>query len=194
MAEINDAELAELRKLQAFHKSLYDDNSVGMEFRKLIRKKYPQASIPELDALEAAEKSGSSIEKKFEELSKGATEKIDKFFSDRQKEQDDSAVAAYQARFDKMVKERGYTEEGQKKLIELMKTKGIREPEDAAIIFETMQPKVKTAPKQFSSRMAFVSPDGKEDESFKQLMGDTDQWFGDEFANALEELKSQREE
>ena len=93
-----------------------------------------------------------------------------------------------------MVKERGYTEEGQKKLIELMKTKGIREPEDAAIIFETMQPKVKTAPKQFSSRMAFVSPDGKEDESFKQLMGDTDQWFGDEFANALEELKSQREE
>ncbi len=194
MAEINDAELAELRKLQAFHKSLYDDNSVGMEFRKLIRKKYPQASIPELDALEAAEKSGSSIEKKFEELSKGATEKIDKFLSDRQKEQDDSAVAAYQARFDKMVKERGYTEEGQKKLIELMKTKGIREPEDAAIIFETMQPKVKTAPKQFSSRMAFVSPDGKEDESFKQLMGDTDQWFGDEFANALEELKSQREE
>ena len=194
MAEINDAELAELRKLQAFHKSLYDDNSVGMEFRKLIRKKYPQASIPELDALEAAEKSGSSIEKKFEELSKGATEKIDKFLSDRQKEQDDSAVAAYQARFDKMVKERGYTEEGQKKLIELMKTKGIREPEDAAIIFETMQPKVKTAPKQFSSRMAFVSPDGKEDESFKQLMGDTDQWFGDEFANALEELKGQREE
>ena len=194
MAEINDAELAELRKLQAFHKSLYDDNSVGMEFRKLIRKKYPQASIPELDALEAAEKSGSSIEKKFEELSKGATEKIDKFLSDRQKEQDDAAVAAYQARFDKMVKDRGYTEEGQKKLIELMKTKGIREPEDAAIIFETMQPKVKTAPKQFSSRMAFVSPDGKEDESFKQLMGDTDQWFGDEFANALEELKSQREE
>ena len=194
MAEINDAELAELRKLQAFHKSLYDDNSVGMEFRKLIRKKYPQASIPELDALEAAEKSGSSIEKKFEELSKGTTEKIDKFLSDRQKEQDDAAVAAYQARFDKMVKERGYTEEGQKKLIELMKTKGIREPEDAAIIFETMQPKVKTAPKQFSSRMAFVSPDGKEDESFKQLMGDTDQWFGDEFANALEELKGQREE
>ena len=194
MAEINDAELAELRKLQAFHKSLYDDNSVGMEFRKLIRKKYPQASIPELDALEAAEKSGSSIEKKFEELSKGATEKIDKFLSDRQKEQDDAAGAAYHARFDKMVKERGYTEEGQKKLIELMKTKGIREPEDAAIIFETMQPKVKTAPKQFSSRMAFVSPDGKEDESFKQLMGDTDQWFGDEFANALEELKSQREE
>ena len=194
MAEINDAELAELRKLQAFHKSLYDDNTVGMKFRKLIREKYPQASIPELDALEAAEKSGSSIEKKFEELSKGATEKIDKFLSDRQKEQDDAAVAAYQARFDKMVKERGYTEEGQKKLIELMKTKGIREPEDAAIIFETMQPKVKTAPKQFSSRMAFVSPDGKEDESFKQLMGDTDQWFGDEFANALEELKSQREE
>ena len=187
MAEINDAELAELRKLQAFHKSLYDDNSVGMEFRKLIRKKYPQASIPELDALEAAEKSGSSIEKKFEELSKGATEKIDKFLSDRQKEQDDAAVAAYQARFDKMVKERGYTEEGQKKLIELMKTKGIREPEDAAIIFETMQPKVKTAPKQFSSRMAFVSPDGKEDESFKPLMADPDQWMGDQLMTAIAE-------
>ena len=187
MAEINDAELAELRKLQAFHKSLYDDNSVGMEFRKLIRKKYPQASIPELDALEAAEKSGSSIEKKFEELSKGATEKIDKFLSDPQKEQDDSAVAAYQARFDKMVKDRGYTEEGQKKLIELMKTKGIREPEDAAIIFETMQPKIKPAAKQFSSRMAFVSPDGKDDESFKQLMADPDQWMGDQLMTAIAE-------
>jgi len=185
MAEINDAELAELRKLQAFHKSLYDDAAVGMDFRKLIRKRYPQASIPELDALVKAEEAGTSIEKKFEELSKGATEKIDKFLSDRQKEQDDAAVAAYQARFDAMVKDRGYTEEGQKKLIELMKTKGIREPEDAAIIFETMQPKVKAAPKQFSSRMAFVSPDGKDDESFKELMNDPDQWMGDQLMTAI---------
>jgi len=187
MAEINDFELAELRKLQAFHKSLYDDAAVGMDFRKLIRRKYPQASIPELDALAKAEETGSAIEKKFEELSKGATEKIDKFLTDRQKEQDDAAVAAYQERFDKMVKARGYTEDGQKKLIELMKAKGIREPEDAAIIFETMQPKIKPAAKQFSSRMAFVSPDGKDDESFKDLMRDPDQWMGDQLMTAIAE-------
>ena len=50
-----------------------------------------------------------------------------------------------------------------------------------------MQPKVKAAPKQFSSRMAFVSPDGKDDESFKELMNDPDQWMSDELTAAIAE-------
>ena len=191
MAEINDAELAELRKLQFFHKSLYDDSTVGMDFRKLIRRKYPQASIPELDALSKAEENSTEIEKKFVELSKGATEKIDKFLSDRQKEREDEQVSLYQGRFDKMVKERGYTEEGQNKLIELMKTKNIRDPEDAALIFESTQAKEKPAPKQFSSRMAFVMPDGKEDESFKQLMADPDQWMGDQLMTIMSQTNEE---
>ena len=191
MAEINDAELAELRKLQAFHRSLYDDQAVGMDFRKLIRKKYPQASIPELDALAKAEETGTALEKKVEEMSKGVTEKIDKFLTDRQKEQEDGQVAAYQARFDKIVLERGYTEDGQKKLIELMKGKGIRDPEDAVILFESTLPKEKLSPKQFSSRMQFVSPDGKEDESFKRLMEDPDQWAADEMYASFAESKQE---
>lgn len=185
MAEISDAALAELTQARNLLKSLYDDAGEGMNFRKLVKKVYPKAAIPELDAIVQVEAAGGELNKKFEEMSKGVSDKIDKFLTDRQKEQEDAQVADYQARFDRIVKDRGYTEDGQKKLIELMKAKGIREPEDAAIIFESTQPKVKAAPKQFSSRMAFVSPDGKEDESFNQLMADPDQWMGDQLMTAI---------
>ena len=186
MAEIADGVLLELQNAQKLLKSLYDDSAVGMKFRKIVKEKFPNSSIPELDAVTAAEKTGGELTKKIEEMSAGVSKKIDDFLSARQKEQEDSQVADYQARFDKIVKERGYTEDGQKKLIELMKAKGIREPEDAAIIFESTLPKDKVSPRQFSSRMAFVSPDGKDDESFKDLMRDPDQWMGDQLMTAIQ--------
>ena len=34
-------------------------------------------------------------------------------------------------------------------------------------------------------RNAFVSPDGKDDESYKQLMADPEQWMGDQLLNII---------
>ena len=185
MPEISDAELSELKQTKALLSQLYADSARGMEFRKLIKAKWPQASIPELDAIVKTEELGGSIEKKFGELSKTVEDKLGKFFDDRKKEKEDGEVEAFKTRLDRIVKERGYTKEGEEKLLTLMKDRGIHNIEDAAIIFESNQPKVKGKPRQFSSRMQFITPDNKDDESFKQLMENPDQWMMDQMTNDL---------
>ena len=187
MAEINDAELLELRQAHGLLKALYADGAVGIDFKKLVKRKFPQASIPDLEAVVKVDELGGTLGKKFDELSKGITEKVDGFLNARTKERQDEDVAVFAAKIDKISKDRGYTEEGQKKLLELMKERNIANPEDAAIIFEARQPKTPAKPRAFSSRMAFVSPDGKDDASFKALMDDPEQWMMDEMYTALGE-------
>ncbi len=177
----------EHQQATALLKALHDDSSTGLELQKLVKRKFPTATTPTLDAISKTEELGSDLAKRFEELSKGATEKIDKFLTDRAKEREDAEVANYQSRFDKLMKDRGYTEDGQKKVIELMKTKNIRDPEDAVVLFEASQPKEKQSTKPYSSRFNFVEKNGKDDESFNRLMADPDGWMMDEMYASLGE-------
>lgn len=185
MPEINDAEYAELKQAHTLLKSLYADSSVGFDFRKLVKKKYPDASMPELEAVVKTEQLGGELVKKVDELGIGLNKKIDEFFAQREKEREESRVADFANRVNKVVKDRGYTKEGEAKLLELMKTEGINDPQNAAIIFESRQPKLERKKREFSSRMAFVSPEGKEDAAFEKLMSDPDQFMMDEMLTVL---------
>lgn len=185
MPDITDAELSELKRAHALLKELYADGSVGMDFRKIVKKKYPDAVIPELEAVTVAEKAGGDLEKKFGELSTGITKKIEDFLAARNKEREDADVANFEQRVKSVVKERGYTKEGEEGLLKIMKEKGINDPNDAAILFEAGQPKVK-AKSSYSTRMRFVSPESKDDESFKRLMEDPEQFAADALVEAIE--------
>lgn len=189
MADINDAELAELRQAHALLKSLHADSTVGMDFKRLVKKAFPKASIPELEAIEKTEELGTGLTKKVDEIQTALTKKIDDFLEARNKEKEETQVAAFAATIDKIAKERGYTKEGTEKLLGLMKERGIQNPEDAAIIFETTQPKPTPKPREFSSRMNFITSDGKEDEQFDKLMRDPEQFMVDEMLTALAEGK-----
>src|SRR4029077_19770030 len=111
MAEINDAELAELRQAHTLLKSLYADNAVGFDFRKLVKKKFPSASMPELEAVEKTEQLGEGVKKQLEELGSNLTKKIDGFLEERKKERQEADVNAFSERVRTIVKERGYTKE-----------------------------------------------------------------------------------
>src|ERR1700757_206012 len=187
MAEISDAALAELQQAHQLLKSLYDDSAVGFDFRKMVKKKFPNASIPELQALEKTEELGTGLEKKFEEMKTAATKKIDDFLEERRKEKEQAQVDAFAERFEKIVKERGYTKEGREKVLQLMKDDGIQNPEHAVLIFEANQPKPDPKPREFSSRMSFISPDDKDDANFKKLMEDPDQFMVDEMLASFDE-------
>lgn len=191
MAEISDAALAELSQAHALLKSLYADQTVGFDFRKIVKKKFPQASIPELDAVVKTEALAGDFEKKFGELGESLTKRIDGFLDERKKEREDAEVDKFAERLTRTVKERGYTKEGEEGLIKVMKERGIHNPEDAAIIFEAGQPKQTQKPRQHSSRMNFVSPEGKDDESFKKLMTDPEQWMVDEMYAGLAETEQE---
>ena len=185
MPEITDAELAELKQAHTLLKSLYADSGVGFDFRKLVKKKFPNASMPELQAIEKTEELGEVVKKQVEELGTNLTKKIDGFLDARKKEREEADVAAFSERINKIVKERGYTKEGEEKLLGLMKERGIQNPEDAAVIFESTQPKPVVKQRGFSSKMPFISPSGEKDELFDKLMGDPDQFMMDEMTAAL---------
>lgn len=191
MADIDDAQLAELQRAHALLKDLYADGDVGMDFRKIVKKKFPKAVMPELDAVNAAEKAGADLEKKIGELSTGVSKKIDDFLAARAKEKEDADVANFEKRVKDIVKERGYTKEGEEGLIKLMKDRGINDPNDAAILFEAGQPKVKAKPRAYSTRMNFVAPEGKEDEAFKALMADPEQFAADALVAAIDSQNSE---
>lgn len=174
MAEIADNELQQLVEARNFLKSLYDDGATRTELLKVARKKFPNLQAPELDA-----------QAKVEELGAGLTKKIDDFLSEQKKLKEEGEVSAFKERIDRVVKDRGYTKEGTEKLLGIMKDRGINDPDDAAIIFEASLPKESTKPRNFSSRMNFITPDGKDDEVYNRLMSDPDQFVADELMNAL---------
>src|SRR5579864_7307673 len=93
----------QLALLTAAHKMLADlhgDSKVGMQFKKLVKEKFPTAAIPELE-----------INNSVETLAKSLTERIEKFEAERAKEKQDAELSSLQSRFDAVVKDRGYTEE-----------------------------------------------------------------------------------
>lgn len=174
----------QLALLTAGHKmleQLYADPEKGMEFKKIIKAKYPTASVPDLEAV-------SAVEKMFKPLE----ERLNKFDAERAKEREDGRVAEFQSRFDRVVKDNGYTEDGQKRLLDLMKTRGIQNPEDAAVLFEKDMPKPSKASKPYSSRMNFVTSDGEKDADFNKLMTDPDAFMVDGMMTAIEDMKRER--
>ena len=174
MAVVSDAELAELNQAHALLKSLYADAKVGTQFKKLVKEKYPNASIPDLEVMSQVETHNSALSKK-----------IDDFLSAQAKKEEDSQVGVFSDRVARVAKERGFTKEGTEQLLTLMKERGIHDPEDAAIIFETTRPKDIT-PKSYSSRMNFVSSNGDDDADFKKLMSDPEQYMVDGMMAAID--------
>lgn len=183
--EIDDKQFEELNKAHALLKALYSDATVGVPFKRLVKQRFPGTIMPDLDAIDAAAAAGTTLEKRFDEFGKQISGKIDSFLEDRKKESENARVAAFEQEFSKVVKDRGYTKEGEEKLLGLMKERGIHSPTDAAIIFEATQPKPASKPRQFSTRMPFLSPDGEKDPQFEKLLADPEQFMMDEMSAAL---------
>lgn len=185
MAEVADNELNELRQAHALLKSMYADAGVGFDFRKLVKKKFPQADIPELTAIEKTTELGTELEKKMAAAETAFSKKIDDFLTARAKEKEDQQVESFAATVQRIAKDRGLTKEGVDKVLELQKETGVRNFEDAVVLFESKQPKAAPKPREFSSRMQFVIPEGKDDASFNKLMSDPEQWMQDEMLSVL---------
>ena len=172
----------QLALLAAGHKmleQLYADPEAGLDFKKIIKKKFPQAAVPDLDAVTATEK-----------LIKPLEERLNKWDADRVKEKEDGQVRDLQTRFDRITKDHGLTEEGQKKLLGIMRDRNIGNPEDAIVIFEKDLPKAGKGAKPYSSRMNFVTAEGEKDEKFKQLMTDPDAFMVDGMVDMVNEMKN----
>ena len=116
-------------------------------------------------------------------------ERLDKRDAEDTKRAEDAKVTDLQTRFDRIAKDHGLTEEGQKKLLGIMRDRNIGNPEDAIVIFEKDLPKAGKGAKPYSSRMNFVTAEGEKDEKFKQLMTDPDAFMVDGMVDMVNDMK-----
>ncbi len=189
MAEINDDELAALKKSAEILKALHNDGGTGIELKKLMKKKWPTWSDPQLDALEEVSKAEEKLGKAAEEKMSKVEKMVQDLLDERKKDKEEATVNSFKERLAKVREDYGYTEEGVNKILEVMKDRGITNPEDAAVIFEKNQPKPTAEHKPYTGRMTFVSPDSKDDPDYKKLMNDPEQFMVDEMFASLRESK-----
>lgn len=166
MAEIADADLLSLRQAKELLEQLYQDGETSTELKRLVRKKFPKANIPELDVMDSTAKQLAAM-----------SERLDKRDADDAEARKKADEAAFEQSIDVVVKQRGYTDEGRKKLLDIMQSKKVYDPEIAANEFDRQQPKVAQQPKGYSGRISFLEKQGKDDASFDQLVNDPEGWM-----------------
>lgn len=182
MAEISDAELTRYRASQELLNQLYDDAETSAELKRLVKKKFPKANIPEIDVLDAADKKIAAMQERLD--------KRDQAEADEKKKREE---ADFQGQIERVANERGYTDEGKKKLLNIMQTRRIYDPVAAANEFDRSQPKATPSSKGYSSNWAFVKKDGKDDASFDQLVSDPDNWMVENMSRELAQMNANKE-
>ncbi len=108
----------------ALHNALISDPKTRNRALKLIKEKFPQAPIPEIDA-------AAPIETELGALGK----KLDTFIEQMKNEKVDSQIAG---KFSALRSARGYTDEGIESIKKLMVDKSIADPDAAADHFDRL--------------------------------------------------------
>lgn len=130
----------------ALHNALISDPKTRKQTLKLIKQKFPDATIPEIDA-------AAPVETELGELRKMVTD----LTATIKNEREDAKIAG---RFDTLKSSRGYTDEGLQGIQKLMVEKSIADPEAAADHYDRINYKPEPIqPMAYSGSRAFNTPD-----------------------------------
>lgn len=168
---IEDAEynfLQSRKQVADFVESIYNDPQLNKEAKALVKRKYPNLQIPDYDLETKIEGRFAAEEKK----RKDAEE------ADRQKKID-ADIAASRTR---VQQEYGLTDEGMKKLEDLMVARNIGDYEAAAIYLASKEPK--TSEPDYNSGFWNHGAQFKTD-GFKEIVGDPEGWARKEIMKAV---------
>lgn len=145
MVEISRSRLNLLEGVSKLNNDLWNDPKLGMQVKELVKEKYPNANIPELDAIRSVKKSEDEILTKVEAANKATMERIEAFEkAQRDKEEKDvSAKAEREFAADVEATKRKYqlTQEGMEKVFARMKEKNNPDVEAAAAWVTDHEPK-----------------------------------------------------
>jgi hypothetical protein len=156
------------RQVADFVESIYNDPQLNKEAKALVKKKYPNLQIPDYD-LES---------------------KIEGRFAAEKKQRDDAEKAAKQKKLDEEIAtsrkrvqdEYGLSDEGMKKLEDLMLERNIGDYEAAAVYLASKTPK--TSDPTLDSGYWNHGAKFKE-ESFKEIAADPEGWARKEIMKAV---------
>lgn len=133
MADALTVSVTEADLALRLHQQLLADPKTRKQTLKLIKSKFPEASIPEIDAAEPVETELGALSKKFDELKTELLGSHDKFVKDLATKEQDAQILG---KFSALKSARGYTDEGIENIKKLMVDKSIPDPEVAADHFD----------------------------------------------------------
>jgi len=180
MPEVSDQQLALYQKLVGLHDSLYQDESLGLEFKQLLKKKFPKLAIPEIDAAKPHVEKMGTIEKELADL--------------KQRLQDEKLESDFIRRFSDTRREFNLTDEGMEKVKKLMTENNIPDPRAAAALMLHEKPPEPISPSGFGAqRWDFLNGDSKaEQDDITSLINDPDAWLDKTIGKVLAEERSNK--
>lgn len=145
MVEISRSRLNLLEGVSKLNNELWNDPKLGMQVKELVKEKYPNANIPELDAIRSVKKSEDEILVKVDAANKAALDRIEAF-EKAQKERDEKDINAKAERefandVEATKKKYQLTQEGMEKVFARMKEKNNPDVEAAAAWVTDHEPK-----------------------------------------------------
>ena len=145
IVEITRSRLNLLEGVSKLNNELWNDPKLGMQVKELVKEKYPNANIPEIDAARSVKKAESDILTKVEEANKATLARIEAFEAAQKKEKEDSIAAKAEKDFASEIEatKRKYqlTPEGMEKVFARMKEKNNPDVEAAAAWVTDHEPK-----------------------------------------------------
>ncbi|HEX8837703.1 MAG TPA: hypothetical protein VF748_12255 [Candidatus Acidoferrum sp.] len=168
MPQISDDEYNHLmgrKKVADFVEPIYNSKELGNEARALIKKAYPNLQIEGFDLKQELQNEIASVRNEFQETERKRkdTEETEKFQKTRKKVQDDYR----------------FTEEGMKKLEDLMVERNIGDYEAGALLMASKEPKT-SEPTAGSQRFWNY----QKQDSFEEISKDPEKWGFNQLVDA----------
>jgi hypothetical protein len=189
--EISKADLALLQRAKGVLDSLYTDGKVGMDFKRMLKTKFPDTKIPELEMVENfRERVDNKLDPIVQE-NKKLKERLDKWETDSLNEKEEKAL---RSTLDDVQKKYGFTDDGMQKVIDRMKSKNNPDAESAAAFIKSQEPKAQTIKSSNflpESMNLFGSSEKSEDASIAALHTDPRKWQDREIAKMLNEFEQE---
>ena len=145
IVEISRSRLNILEGVNKLNNDMWNDPKYGSAIKEMVKEKYPNANIPEVDAIRTARNAESAILTKVEAANKSALDRIEAF-EKAQRERDEKDINAkaerdFASEVDATKKKYQLTAEGMEKVFSRMKEKNNPDVEAAAAWVTDHEPK-----------------------------------------------------
>lgn len=167
--EISDEQYAAYERAYQtanFAESIFNDPALSKDAKRLIKRKYPNLSIPDYDLEEKFERERAADKKAREDEEKAA----------RQKKEEDG----WREQRTKVQKEYGFTDDGMKDLEKFMYENGVANYEVAATYKAAKSPRASEPTSQHGEPWGFNT-----NETFREIAKDPEAWGRGEIMKAI---------
>lgn len=145
LVEVSKSLLNQLQGTAKLTNAIWNDPKYGMTVKEIVKEKYPDANIPELDAIHSVKRAESEIHTKVEESTKQILSRIEAFEKSQKDRDEKEATTKAEKEFADQVestkKKYQLSPEGMEKVFSRMKEKNNPDVEAAAAWVTDHEPK-----------------------------------------------------